>query len=520
MNPALIQHFKLSEEDLVLIKNSLQPHLTVLDVIFEKKLIDESAYLEWAKNHYSLPVLKPAFLEQNNNISMLLDRYKNVFPKNVIPFYEMDGVLYVMCLEPTPFEAPQPVQYVLAPYSVISHYAPKNETSIVPEQTPPTTTVKEETNPLFKELATSTTTTEQSPLDNFSFDNLKVETSSEETLPANMDEAKDVKLEEKQDIPAGLNFPPNPTEENSAVTENPVTAVDLNSFKFDNLLPSEESPAPKKTPEPVSTPEPVKPIIQEQKPAVAPAATQQPVVPPVTPQPVAKPVTPTPVAAPAAAEAPKPVSGKNMTSFSVNDLVAKSKPKTQPAAPAPTPAPQQVASQPVAAQPVATPAAPAPQVAQQPVAQVSPQKPTDSNHAAQFEGILNSMKKYFEKSMVLIFKGGALEPFAWDQNWVKAPHAQSAIDTSTPSIFRIVNETQKPYHGYIVSNHINEAFFNTWNQGQIPEHVTICPIVHDKKMYGMILGATTKEGAKKYQLHHIQEIANDAFAMLSSIKAA
>ncbi len=513
MNPALIQHFKLSENDLVQIKNSLQPHQTALDVIFEKKLIDQSAYLEWAKEHYSLPVLKTAFLEQNNNVSALLDRYKNVFPKNVIPFHEMDGVLYVMCLEPTPFEAPQPVQYVLAPYNVIAEYAIQNETSIVKKEVVEApTTVKEETNPLFKDLSSAK---EGSPLDSFSFDNLTLgENSDAPTSESpNIEDVGEIKLEDKQDIPAGLSFPTLPKDENSAVTENPVTAVDLNSFKFDGIAPVVESETPKSDtatqPSPPAN-EPVNP------PQAAPVASQptQPLQ-PIPPEPVAAPqvAPPTPMAATQPVAQPAAAGTKNMTSFSVNDLVAK--PKAKPAA-SQNPAPPQPATpQAQVSPPPVTPSPP-----QSSTVTPTPQPSASTNAAAQFEGILNSMTKYFEKSMVLIFKGVTLEPHARTPNWTKAPHSQGAIDVSTPSIFRIVNETHKPYHGHIVPNHINEAFFNTWNSGQIPEHVTICPIVHEKKLFGMILGSTTKDGGKKFQLHHIQEIANDAFAMMSSNKAA
>src|SRR5688572_7064783 len=107
MNLDLIKHFKLSESEIAKIQSTLKPSQTLLEVLFEKNLVDPVAYLAWAKDHYSLPVLKIEFLNKTNNIDALLDRYKSVFPRNVIPFHEMDGVLYVMCLEPTPFQAPQ-----------------------------------------------------------------------------------------------------------------------------------------------------------------------------------------------------------------------------------------------------------------------------------------------------------------------------------------------------------------------------------------------------------------------------
>lgn len=475
MNQALIKHFKLSESEVAQIQGSLPPGQTLLVALFERNLLESTSYLAWAKDHYSLPVLKTAFLEQNNHVDMLLDRYKNVFPKNIIPFHEMDGVLYVMCLEPTPFDAPQAVQYVLAPYDVISQYAVKNETNIIHQEAVEVAQVKEETNPLFKDLSQKS----ESPLEGFNFENLTVGDAKTEA-PQGAEESKEIKLEEKQDIPAGLSFPPNPTGEESFVSDKPVTSVDLNAFKFEGLMPvadekkteAKSAPVGKvATASELAAKHPPKPKVE------APAA-------PATPQ------------AQAASQALKP-----LTPFSANDLAAKNPPK------------------PKIETPVAAPTTSAPPPVVAPAPQAAPSQ-ASVNAAAQFDGILNTMKKYFEKSMILMFKNGNLEPHAWDQSWVKVAHSQAAIDVSTPSIFRIVNETQRPYHGYVVPNLINDAFFGTWNSGQTPQHVTICPIIHEKRLYGMILGATTQEAAKKFQLHHIQEIANDAFAMLSSSKAA
>ncbi|MES2767614.1 MAG: hypothetical protein V4596_00590 [Bdellovibrionota bacterium] len=440
MNQALIKHFKLSEADLAQMQAALQPHQTLLDVLFEKNLIDPVAYLAWAKEYYALPVLKIEFLNKTNNVEALLDRYKNVFPKNVVPFHELDGTLYVMCLEPTPFEAPQAVQYVLAPYDVLQKYVTKNETSIVNQEAVQMPEEKENTNPLFKDLEASKG---NSPLDSFSFENISLgDAKPNDEPPAGAEDKIEISLEEKADIPAGLNFPPSPTNlDERFVTDKPIASVDLQSFKFEGIMP----------------------VLEGQK---APGE--------------------------AAATPPK------ITIMTADSLVAKHPPKNKTASTiTPPPPPSQVV--PIhSPMPAASPA----------------------SNGPQFDGILHAMKKYFDQTMVLLFTNGNLEPKAWDATWTKISHAHSTIDVSTPSIFRIVNETQNPYHGHVVTNPVNEAFFNSWNKGQLPEHITICPIMHEKKIFGMVLGTTTKDGSKKYQLHHIQEIANDAFAMLSAAKVA
>ncbi len=481
MSNALIKHFNISDTELSEIQKNLQQNQTLLDALFERNLLDSSAYLAWAKEHYSLPVLKAAFLEKNDNVAALLGRYKNVFPRNVIPFHEMDGVLYVMCLEPTPFEAPQTIQYVLAPYEVITKYAVKNEataTTTPSEVEPEALLVKENTNPLFKNLETSPSAPEPQGLEGLSFDNISIgdstdgpqleglNLSSQEeqqlSAPAPEGELPEISLEAKKDVPAGLAFPENPEDESSIITDKPVNSVDLNSFKFEGIAPASEPSAPASPSEP--TPE-VQVQAPDPKTAPAPAAP-----------------TPQPKAAPAATT-------KTSTS-SLDDFVVK--PKAKPA-------------QAAQAQPAAAPTA------------VTATAATPDN---KFGRTLESLKKYFQQAMVLQFNDGTLEPIAWDETWSKVAHSQAAIDITTPSIFRIVNESQDSYHGYIVPNPVNDAFFNTWNKGQTPEHITICPILMDKKVCGMVLGVTTQEGAKKYQLHHIQQIANEAAVQISATKAA
>lgn len=499
MNQALLKHFKIAEADAAQIQAALAGNQTFLEALFEKNLIDSAGYLAWAKEHYSLPVLKIDFFNKNNNADALLDRYKNVFPKNVVPFFEMDGTLYVMCLEPTTFEAPQPIQYFLAPFEVMQKYAAKNETSIVPEAAAEVETVKEETNPLFKDLSGAA-----KPLDEFNFENISLdEVKADQPAPEGSEDQGEIKLEDKEDVPAGLDFPADPNGKESFVTDQPVTSVDLNTFKFDNLMPVtegyKEQPAPvpaAPTPAPTAAPAPVH---------AAPVMAT-----PVAPAPVtATPVTPAPVT-------PKPVVSKQTAVFSMDSLVAKHPPKNKTPAAAPVEAASTEVAPPIAVPDIAPMAPPAPLEASAPAIFSASEETSPAIPASLFGSVLDTMKKHFDQSMVLIFNNGVLEPKAWDANWTKGSNAESPIDVSTPSIFRIVNESQNPYHGHVIPNPVNESFFINWNNGQLPQHVTICPIVHDRHVLGMVLGTATKENSKKFQLHHIQQIAKDAVTSLAS----
>ena len=128
--------------------------------------------------------------------------------------------------------------------------------------------------------------------------------------------------------------------------------------------------------------------------------------------------------------------------------------------------------------------------------------------------ILDELGKYFEKSMVLLFRSERLEPWKWSHNWRLDQGRSKTVDLSSPSVFRIVAETQHAYHGHIVSNPINEAFFQTWNSGLAPEFLTIVPIPVGKSLSGMLLGTTTKSKGPSLSLKIIEEIGVRAAELL------
>jgi hypothetical protein len=132
------------------------------------------------------------------------------------------------------------------------------------------------------------------------------------------------------------------------------------------------------------------------------------------------------------------------------------------------------------------------------------QDPFDKEVIASFQ----HMKTFFKKSMLLAIsnKDRSVKPILWD-----AGFEQKAIGTEfnlkTPSIFKIVNGTQKPYHGYVVPNDLNESFFETWNHGQIPDHVTIVPLMDGDHVIGMIMGFGEKASYNKNVLQFTENLA-------------
>lgn len=463
----LIQHFHLQEDNVKRAQNELAPGQSLLEYLFEKKWIEPSAYLLWAKDFFALPVLKEDFLSKNDQIEALTSRYKNVFPKNVIPFLEWDGVLYVMCLEPTPFQSPQPIQYILAPYETIQKYSPKVESKNIPQAPVVFHEKAELTNPLFKEL--KDTPSAQEPLKDFSFDKLEIplatpaSTTQESTNPVELQHetspekpsqdklelaAPDgVEVSSIQDTgaPQGLSFPDLKVEAPEFVTQSNVSVAHLESLKK------------------ISPP--------------APESLHQ--------EPVTKAMD---LSEPKKEAITKIVDLNELKNGPETKIVDLNSLKNQPAT--------------------------------NTAHTVSKSKENTPQAPQQFQNILELGAKYFTQFMILTYQNNVLQPSSWDATWSKQAHTQSAIDLSTPSVFRIVKETLNPYHGYIIPNSINDSFFQTWNKGVYPEHLTICPIIDKKNLVGMVLGMTTKEGAKKYQLHHIEEIAAQVLPLIQKQKAA
>lgn len=125
--------------------------------------------------------------------------------------------------------------------------------------------------------------------------------------------------------------------------------------------------------------------------------------------------------------------------------------------------------------------------------------------------VLSEMKIYFEKSMILTLdeQETQLVAFAWDENFKGIKDTSMRFPLKTPSIFNIVVSTQKPYHGYVSLNEINERFFDDWNQGVVPDHVTITPLIVQEKMVGLLIGFADKTAYNKISLTLAEKLSGD-----------
>ncbi|MCB0408256.1 MAG: hypothetical protein KDD34_08635, partial [Bdellovibrionales bacterium] len=102
--------------------------------------------------------------------------------------------------------------------------------------------------------------------------------------------------------------------------------------------------------------------------------------------------------------------------------------------------------------------------------------------------LFNELKQNFQHSMILLFESSNIKAWKWENSW--KPSSESAFEPfnpDQPGLFRIVQKTKQPYHGYVVDSPINKEFFKNWGYDQYPAHVTALPMKIDGHMTGVVL---------------------------------
>lgn len=136
-----------------------------------------------------------------------------------------------------------------------------------------------------------------------------------------------------------------------------------------------------------------------------------------------------------------------------------------------------------------------------------------------FDTILTRSQNYFYSSMILVYHNKTITPSYWSGNWSK-PDKIEPINYSSPSIFRIVMKTKHPFHGKPRPNISNNEFFKVWMKGSYPEHITLVPILINKKIYGVLLGCASKTRIKQFQLKHVENLAKQVAEKIVALKTA
>jgi hypothetical protein len=131
--------------------------------------------------------------------------------------------------------------------------------------------------------------------------------------------------------------------------------------------------------------------------------------------------------------------------------------------------------------------------------------------------VFKKLEPHFEKSMIVLYTDGEMKPWKWTPTWaLQGPPLP--IDLSTPSIFRIAYLSKNPFHGEPVTNPINKAFFDQWNAGALPSHITICPLLVSDSPTGMLLGVTSKP-TNTVSLPTVERLASEVSDLLVKYSA-
>lgn len=409
--------------------------LSLTGFILKQKMVTEDDYLLWAQKEYSLPWLKTDFFHLHSPEPQVWQKWKDfcLWRPDYVPLIEWDGVLFVGCLEkPTDWPENVPVCFVLSSLTVLESWFKRydllSEQPVEPEQP----------------------ATPQPP--------------PPPPPPAHAE--KKVETLELVDTPEG----PEGASENS----------DVELLEgFENITGGAKSPVeiafasvpPKPTPK---IPEP--PVRQN---TISQAVRQNTISQAVRPNTVSQAVRPHTVSQVKPNTVSQPVKTNTSLSQVVKSPLA---PKAPPPPPSPS-TPMESNTSPALTNPRIRPASGGAQV-------LAEMLKRNSALPAQLKVICDPMKNRFQKYMLLSVSesGDEIIPVLWTENFNTGHTPGSYVfPIPNPCIFKIVSGTMKPFHGYITPNETNEKFFEDWMQGQIPDHVTIVPIIVKDQMIGMVM---------------------------------
>lgn len=442
------EHFKEQLQGLTESFEQSGSPLSLLGYALQEQRLRSDEYLNWAMTHYKLPLLQSRFFTETPVSQEMFAKWATHYPWSAecLPVAEWDGSLIVACLQP-------PQDFPSSPTSIIVLASYENLTEtwnhLHPEKALPSTTTAVATDaPEGIDLSVATVT-KQGPSDSFSFDDLQVD-------GADVAAASDLDT-------LSLDEAPEKSNEGLDGIFDSVTVTRLEA------LPSSETPIVTESTQSTISPEPATEI-----PVTETLTLEEPVV-----VPQKKNIPPPP---PPKATMPPPFE----ESFGNKTLPI-------------TPRPAGVAK------PTINP------VANGLFALDKYKKKNAPLLNEKVKKVLSEMKAHFEKSMILTLdeQETQLTAFAWDEGFQGIKDTSMRVSLGTPSIFNIVASTQKPFHGYISLNEINEKFFESWNQGRIPDHVTITPILVNEKVIGMLMGFAEKSAYNKVSLNLAEKLSND-----------
>ncbi|MBY0316505.1 MAG: hypothetical protein K2Q26_13360 [Bdellovibrionales bacterium] len=452
-------------------------------------------YLEWASEHYELPVLQDHFFD-DVDVKPLLKKYpSNAWNSTCFPASEWEGVLYIACLEPAVVALQQEHCFVLANYEILS----KTWRSM-PAETP-----APEDKPLRSELL-NTPAPEAFGFD-FNFGGVDI---ASEGSPATAEErpaleqagavTSQFESEITQDILPKEGWAASlPTSPTSPTMPSDLASLDFGSLGIASTEKTSEDEAPQSSkaelPPPVSAaPSPLPSLFEHTETAVAPVAEEK-ILPSfdnlLDPKEVPAHLANNAPVTLVRTEVPSPVIA-NDVSFTSTKTIMPFPEKTQ----------NFTFTRTVYTEQLILSAASKIEEASQP--------------AEALLSAFKQLKDYYQKLMWCVRDNqGRVFPIACNNTWDFDETAWNyCFDFKTPNPFRIAKLTSKPFHGPISKNVPSDLFFKVWNNGKYPDHMTVYPVAIGGKNFGYLLGCD--KGTHFQSEQTLEAMQNVCEALLSS----
>ncbi len=147
---------------------------------------------------------------------------------------------------------------------------------------------------------------------------------------------------------------------------------------------------------------------------------------------------------------------------------------------------------------------------------LSPDSATDWKEIGEL--IFPKMEKYYRQTMIMALDGHNLWPKSWNNQW-NEPSLEEVTPTplGTASIFEIVSKTQKPYHGPVFANPINNHFFSFWDSNKLAKYITIVPIIVHGQIEAMLIGTSDSEINSRRRLSAMENWGKEISTSLSPV---
>lgn len=133
--------------------------------------------------------------------------------------------------------------------------------------------------------------------------------------------------------------------------------------------------------------------------------------------------------------------------------------------------------------------------------------------------LLDGLRSSYDRAMMFSFQEGRFTPFLWTQGFTK-DGVPGSYSTSEPSPFRLVEQTQLPYHGYVMENPTTKQFFADWQENTDPENLTLVPLVESHRLFGMILCTGPKSTYTRAHLAQVERAAHEIVNLMSQERTA